>query len=724
MGGFGKGRDTTPPLILRNETGRLITPSEVAARIENFVDTPEGTLASVHGPAPLVPKIATYDQDTGGYTYSWPTLYGRMHGVFHAYFESTAQDVLIVHSGSNIAIFQGWKPSDPWYEIIGEASTNPQITVDLVDDPSPQFPTQFERTPKGVVIVPQNGRAYICNGEVTTPLGYDSAPATPLGYGPETVADASPNAKGYSIDRASAGYTLHKDWGYGRLGTIVVQPLGVGDGKSYLLEGMYQAAVQWVDMFGNLSPISQRSNGVHFHQQSVDTEGDTAGQVQKQVYWGNLARGREGTTGRLLLRTRDTKNSGTDDLFVVPGNVGAGSFGLYATIPDNSATSMPDNVPDAFLLARPLEAIPVPIFKLCRLAMGRLWIANTKDDPAKVIPSLPGRFGTFEDGTEIYPDPAGGEVTGLWNTGDGLLVFTASSTFLITQNSDGDGFKTSTVDRFFGCVAPSSFADLPDGSTVWLGREGFFQYKDGAVFLLSNEITHLVQKINPVRAKQACAVVDPVSKEYRCWVNVDNYSKIGNNMCFVYSPIQDGWRRRIHETVMSVCVTNDHRKMLVAAGKVADNSGTEDNGIWVLDHEVSSHEPAAPTATIETSWIEWAMSSNRKTAKTVYLCFRETANSSATIKVYRDWRMGSEAIYTDTANATLFSPEDIPPQWGTAKWGDGSEWVRRRPYWKRVDIDIPSCEVYKIVITTNSRCEFLGMMIDEEPKMGARFRMP
>ena len=147
--------------------------------------------------------------------------------------------------------------------------------------------------------------------------------------------------------------------------------------------------------------------------------------------------------------------------------------------------------------------------------------------------------------------------------------------------------------------------------------------------------------------------------------------------------------------------------------------------MWVLDHEVSTYIPKTVTATIETSWIRWGTSSNRKTAKTVYLNFRETENAAATIKVYRDWRMGSTPIYTDTVNATHYTPEDIPALWDTTLWDAAdAEWVRRRPYWKRVDIDIPSCEVYKIVITTNSKCEFLGLMIDEEPKAGSRARTP
>tara|TARA_R100000963_G_C4619381_1_gene87357 strand:- start:380 stop:943 length:564 start_codon:yes stop_codon:yes gene_type:complete len=149
-------------------------------------------------------------------------------------------------------------------------------------------------------------------------------------------------------------------------------------------------------------------------------------------------------------------------------------------------------------------------------------------------------------------------------------------------------------------------------------------------------------------------------------------------------------------------------------------------GVWVLDHETFTFQPVETDSLnsavtrkniIETCWIEWGSSLHRKTTKTIYLALRESVDASATIKVYRDWRQ-SASIYTDTSNATLISPEDKPPLWGTQKWDSEEYWTKRRPYWKRVDIEVPSCEVYKIVIETDKKLEFIGMTIDIEPKLG------
>ncbi len=706
-----RGRHTTDPLILRNESDLLVSAAEIAGSIENFVSTPEGALRSIEGPLPYVPRDSSD---------AFSSEYGKMHGVYHTTLRSGSIDLLLLHTGEYVYRHRGWLPGNPWEKIIGPADA--LITMDLVDTDSPQFPTQFESTPKGVVIVPQQGRAVFYNGEMACSLGYDSVPPAILGEGPQTTAPetaSTHNASGYAVSRSSKGFTINADFGYGRLGTVRNRP--VADIPGVLLSGSYQASYQWLDFFGNLSPLSSRSNEINFVSQECDSDDASPEQVRKQVLWTNITPGPEGTIGRVLSRTKDVRNAGTTDLFLVPGNVGYGTFGAFATLPDNTSTVWPDNVPDNWILARPHDVMPVPTFKLCRLAFGRLWIANTEGDPGVLIPSMIGRYGTFMAHSQIYPDPSGGEITGLWSTQGGLLVFTSSSTFLLVQSDDGKGFRVVTVNATVGCVAPSSLANMPNGEVVWLGREGFYIFNGQAVQLISGHIQRKTNKINWSRAKQACAAFDTHSKEYRCWVPLEGSRR--NDACFIFDG--SGWRRRLHETLQSVCVTKDHRRYMIGAGQApeapvplsTDGKVTNHQGVWVLDRSLGSFIPESPQATIETSWISWGQSQHRRSGKTVYLAFRESYLGSATIKVYRDWRK-TASVYTDTSNATLYTPEDVPPTWATTTFDSDSYWVKSRPYWKRVDISIPSCEVFKIVIQTNHPIEFIGMSIDVEPKAG------
>lgn len=703
------GRNTLEPLILRNESNLLISPAEIADKIENFVATREGTLRSVEGPAPLV-----YDP----LEKAFPTIYSnQMYGVYHTLLHGGATDILLVHSGDSIYRFQGWNTANPYMKIIGKE--NALVELDLETREVPQFPTQFETTPKGVVIVPQNeGRAVFYNGSVATPLGYDTVPPAALGHGPETEdpTDAAVvNGAGYAVSRMDGGYTLHSDFGYGRLGTIESRP--ESDIGARLLAGSYQCSYQWINYFGDLSPLAPRSNEIRFHEQGVgsDSSGtseDDPQRILKHVLWSNIATGPTGTLGRILCRTKDMINQGFSDLFIIPGNVGFGTFGAFATLPDNASVKWPDNCPDSWIVSKPHDVIPVPVFKLCRLALGRLWIANTLDDPGILIPSMPGRYGTFETGTEVFPDPSGGEITGLWPTPVGLMVFTASSTFLLMPSDDGLGFRVATLNPSIGCVAPSSMASLPGGAVIWLGREGFYLFDGEEISLISGQIRRETDRINPVRAKEAVAIFDPNTNEYRCWVTLDG-SRI-NNHTFVFDG--QNWRSRKKERLQAVCVTRDHRKYVIGTGRVLRPSGTV-NGVWVLDRSDPNYVVSPTQSVIETTWISWGTSKEKRSVKTVYLALRESYIGSVTVKVYRDWRKKADADYQDSTTGTMYLEEDMPPVWGSTEWGDFS-WGINRPFWKRVDVDIPSCEVYKIRIEASSACEFIGMTIDEEPKLG------
>lgn len=724
--GVDTGRYRTELLPLRVESGKLVTPASVAGRIENFETTPEGTLVSVRGPAPYVPD----------YGAGFPA-YGNMHGVFHALLIGGVRDVLLVQSGAEVWVQQGWNQATAvgsagsWDRLIGAPGTMAQVIQELPDHVGPQFPCQFESTGTGIVIVPQGGRAVFYDGIVALPLGYERAPDAPKPQGPESSGTTNPtvNDTGYEVRRivTAGGVPLPETFGYGRLGTVQSQ-MG-GSNESGVLRGRWQGALQWIDHFGNLSPLSQRSASLHVAQQAHAAAADVPETLTFEFAWENLENGPTGTVGKVLCRTKDLVNSGTSDLFEVPPNIGAGGLSSFATIPDNVSRVFPDNIPDVWLVTRPPEPIPVPQFKLCRLALGRLWIANTRDDPGLLIPSMPGRWGTFLKGTEMFPDPQGGEITGLWaissrgggalEGGGGLLACTASSTFVVVQTEAG--LVSVPLHPSVGCAAPSSFANMPDGSVVWLARDGFYRYDGQEIAFISEAVRPLVERLNPGRLLQACAAYDPRSREYRCWVPLDGSRE--NTLCLAWDG--EGWRRRTDVQARAVCVTRDHRQYMIVAGRSTNTLPATTDGVWVLDREVQSYTPQARESRLETGWIEGVRSMERKSPKTLYLWLRESDDGTATVELFRDWSMVA-AISTDTAQAELDKPESGPPMWGVTSYGGATppnQWMRRRPYWKRVHIDAPSAEVYKLVIRSANRIELLGVRFDEQPQ-GTSGRVP
>lgn len=704
-------------LPLRTESGQILSPAEVAAEIQNFEITSEGTLRTVRGPTPVYPDYGDEFSHT----------YGNLHGVFHALLKQGKRDVLLAHYGDKVYVYDGWdqsSPSKPWRILIGNTSGSPPgISADLSDDTSPQFPTQFELVSNGIVIMPQGTyRAYFYDGDVCVELGYPEAPSAPYAYGPDststTLADMSGDDNGgFDI----TGARMQTFFGRGRLGTVGTEYNEDGEPETVLRAGQYAYAYRWVDRWGNLSPLSARSNVVSWRKESaVDFSGTVSGTTTiadarlKQLALTNVEAGPDKTIGRDVYRTRDLISSGTAAMFKIVNSSGGAVSSNFATMPDNISTMFPDNNPDSWLVLPPVETDPMPAVRFGRMAFGRMWY-NPSDDPSSLIATLPGRWGTPEQFEVIYPDPSGGSLTGAWATQGGLLVFTQTSTYLVLPFDSGPGFRSSTLDASKGCVAPSSIANLPDGTVMWLGREGFYLYNGKEIMLASEGIRLMTERINQGRALQACAVVDPTTREYRCWVAIDGSTE--NNFCFIWDGI--GWRRRDGENLSSVCVTRDYRSLVIGGGKV---NGT--NGVFVLDRDSEAFNTPVRTSVVESTWLEWPRSKDRKSPLILYLFLREASSSTLQVEVFRDWRK-TNPVYT-TTETSLISPEDSPPLWGSTAWDQTTipnQWVKRRPYWSRVDIYVPSCETYKVRISTTNRVEFIALSVDEIPRT-QRSRVP
>lgn len=631
------------------------------------------------------------------------------------------------------------------------------VWTEYIDGP------QAPRFPDGTQMHAVFGRCRV--GTIETQSGVD-APSwlspNPLGY----QEDGTPyNLSDATIDAAKR-----------QAKTSSAAALAAGISPGQLLESAYEGATQWIDRYGNLSPISQRTETLIFEQQTTAIPRDSvvhaydgsspdlvnmAGnpgtsndfyknivddvfdensvcppdKMQKQFLWrsidqhevtnGAVPTATSSTVGRLLLRTRDLLNSGTTSLFIVPPNAQGGVFN-FATIPDNIATIYPDNTPDSWLTVSPVEVDPMGSFNLCRMALGRMWYANADFDPGILRWSLPGRFATLGKDEFVYPDPLGGAVTGLWAVPAGLLIFTESSTFLATDTSAATGLSYQTLSTTAGCVAPSSIATIPTGVTIWLGHDGFYAYGGGEITYFSEPIRKELSLINKARQVQSVAAEDPRTGEYRCWTPMT--SSLVNDVCWVYDyrGKATGWRRRTDVSAQAVAVTRDHRSFMIVGGTQAPVPPTTASPFtsYVLDH---SHSDPASVGITEANWAfetTWLLNENsfeKQTAVTVYFWMRETTSTTFTVEVYRDWRK----LSLETHQVSTSSVSDPPPFWGAARLNEaGTTYRMRRPYWSRAEIYVPSCEVFKIRAFTDAAVpvEFVGLSFDfiPHPSGGAR----
>ena len=761
------------PHHLRIASGKMFIPDDVASHIENMYLTTEGTLRSVVGPVPYVPDTpaAGGGAPPSGGTPStqFGLTYGNvMKGITHALINGGHKEILLLHTLDQIWTFRGWQHkgvgTTAWYPLMAPPGTSPVpgTTAAMPNDQRPRYPTQFVTTPTGVVIIPQDSRAHFYDGEIALPLGYGMTPGPPVGIGPDSQQLSTAWSYGWRYADAPEGWVnntayahdgligfdteMSPTFKYGRIGTTiqsgtstewskVLDPdAGSGtldifkdSGAGWLEPGSWRCCVQFVDRWGNLSPLSGPSNDVRLERQAslwIESDGGAPPtysvgptlleRVRKQLGWTGVPLGPTGTLGRILYRTKDTINSGTAKFFELPLN-STTSADVFATLPDNVTTFYPDNIPDFWLSQNPLRPIPVRNFKVGALAFGRLWTGNFEGAPGLIYPSMIGRWGTFLEDEGIYPDPSGGAITGFLTVPNGLLAYTEVSTYRIEPYYDGEGFRSMSLSQTVGCDAPSSAQNLPDGRSIWKARDGFYTYDGTTIKYISEELEEFWKSHNQARACQATSAVDGRAQIYRCWVSVNGERE--NSRCYEYDGM--GWRIRTDVSVAAACTTQDHRGYTLAAGK----HGTT-HGVWLLDHEVKSYDPAVTQnreAIIKTAWMSAVASQKRRTMYQLRLWLVEHSSSDITVEIQRDWRETITETHTVPQNPT----DDPPPFWNTAVLdATDTTWLRRRPYWRRVQIYVPSAEVFRMIIRGTGRWEFIGFEAEEVQHQTGGSRMP
>lgn len=734
------------------------TPSD----IHNFVLAADGSLRTVVGPAPYHPR--QYEGASG------TVSFGNPQGLFHERFGTTGRDILLAHfedSGSSgVYVHVGGSaktaaavPTPGWRIILGNGASaalqqtfNPGTAVFSrleESDERPGFLTQFVSLPnETVLIIPQGERAYQFDGNLLFPLGYDRAPGPPapegprddVGYETSDEEDESANPKdlvdseGYAHTTEDAPSAL----GTFRLGDINPTALDVGASeegkkKSNALGGIrnpgeWRAATQWINYYGDLSPVSSLSAPVRVSKKDNLTkerkkdEDESVERLKVQVAWSSVDVGPFGTLGRQLYRTKNLKDTTDPGLFRLNSYVGTGELQL-TTLPDNQSTWWADNVPDSWLLSSSEDLVPVPIFRLAAMAFGRLWIANTSESPGMLRPSLPGRYGTFPANQEVYPDPNGSEITALHSVPGALLVFTATSTFLIRQNDAGNGFITQTLSTHQGCVAPNSVKTLPTGETIWLGRDSFYSIAQGKVVPIGLARKRTVfDRINPAWSVRAVAETSMKTQEYRCFVPVDGSRT--NNLCVVID--RKGLRTRDDVHPAAVTVTNDERGYMLALG-TALVQGVRTQGLWLMDHEAPSSGVDPVSARFETGWVNSSTTAMAKSPKDFYARMRETGEGTLSLELmanYREYPVKQTTVLDRDAN----DHKELSYVWGqVALDSDIDVGLNRfrqrttlpahfsvgRSFEQKASLHSPASESYKLRITGTGDWMIIDAAVDD-----------
>lgn len=666
------------------------TPSELATKIINFEATVEATLATVRGPTIYEPARGPSDPST---------VFGEMHGIFHANLMGGTSDTLLVRSGTKLYRHAGWDRN--WEEIYSG----------LTSDFRPNYPDQFLVLNDKIIWT--NGIDYplIIDGHGSVhPLGFSQTPSAPSIYGPQTLPSKSsfyPNAGGYS-------------W-RGDIGTPGDVLSGV---QGAVLDGSWFYYVQYEDLYGNLSAPSPPSNQAVIRTQQANpfvpaNTGDIADSgtltgaeiddLTRQFFVRLTATGPDHTVAVNVYRTPDTLRGSTAPR-------------LLARFSGRESMVFGDRRGDSNLGPEMEPTVAMPVFRTMCAHQGCLIIANTPGDPGIVRRSSPGFPGTLPKDEYVYPDTGGAEVTAVASHAGFLLAFTETAVYDISD------FATPTpLSQGIGCVAPRSIKALPDGRLVWLARDGFYAMDIGRrITRVSNPIhATLRSDMNASRFRKAVAALDPRSLEYRCALSPAGETR--NNRVMVF----DGgnWRQiELEMSISDICQTDDYRQYLLFVGQystVVGGQPTIKKNVFVMDRETTAFEPPARTALYRSGWIYAdATGMTPVHVRSLYLGMIDAYDGTFVVRFFRNgsWKPVVEltdvlaigvddgsAVVTDIAGAAIV---------GTARAHDP------RLFWRMLPVGLENAYgwAFEIEINYPTRLELAAFAFDQSAASSGNLR--
>jgi hypothetical protein len=651
--------------------------------------TPEDTLASVQGPAPY--QSAPYKSEI---PLSGKIVETTPHSVFHTRLMAGAAPMLLARFGRVLWRHMGGGSSNilsNWVSLV----------TDLNDDDRTRFPDQYLVMNDKIIFTNGVDQAkVISHDNMVVPLGFSATPGAPTALSPaqpifSEVPRHLPNTLGYS-------------WP-GKIGT----PGDALDGRTgSVLSGEWYYYVQYEDVNGNLSAFSLPSNAAQISTMQSDpfnpnTSGKEAGteidDLTRSFLVQVAADAPEHTVAIHLYRTPDTKH-----VSIIPQ--------LLQRVPGASGFVYGDYNSDASL-GKPWEqTVPVPSFKLMCTHQGRLVIANTGAEPGIVRRSEPGFAGTFPEFEFVFPDSGGAEVTGLVSHGGMLMAFTESSVYSLQEFS-----APLPIAKGVGCVAPSTIQAMPDGTLIWLGRDGFYALSGGTITAISRPIQREMRHfINRAKMRKASASVDAISGEYRCALAPagSNY----NELMLIF----DGqyWRRQeLKYHIADICQTDDWRQYNLFAGKEMlpederEEAGTVplSSNVYVLGRERPDYTIPDRKVQYRSAWIRGDDTAlTPLNIRSLYLGMVDAWDGDATIRFYRN---GSWDPVTEITNLRLLGVDDesnvVRDIAGSAVLGQAKVHYPRL-YWRQVPVDLRNVNTwaFEIEVETPNRLHLASFAFD------------
>ena len=582
------------------------------------------------------------------------------------------------------------------------------------------------------------GGAYVWDGTRIREFGFHQQPSNPYVIGP------APNKDGKNSGGFSDG---------GRIGTLNYN-LSALDAEAEAVvttggieAGLWYYAVVFENEDGAYSVTSDKSSRVtnQFHVVSTDSDAAKNGiQFLKRRFWVcDLPKGPTGTVARVLVRTMNLSS-------LPPGETGHLRF--LHRVPNNSAHEYMDDIPDSELGSEWDHRRKVPAgFFFMKFFSGSMFLMRTEQYSSRIwwseqgvtTGSIPESF-LHSHWRDVFPEtgPIAGAFPASVNGSQALLVFKDSATHYVAGSyaqPGTEGWTFGTISSIAGCAGPSLCQSSPDGQVIWYGNGTFWMLdtsEGGGVIDVGSTIRTRLSKINSEYEQFGVSWVNKTNKEMVFVLPYKDSTK--PDLQFVWDYINKGWRLRQDLKINAVEQFND---LTILAGSWEGRVGSRGelgpvtdvnqptNTLWVYQRGSPNYSPGSELiSTYRSGWSNFAefgpqFHASQRAADSVFT-LEERSARIATVKTFADWDYDNpiaddlelSLVHPENDNISVYSGTDTTLEAETentefANYGDTNSLYRtNRAYTHRLPIDVPSCTVFSISLSSSCITEPMAMI--------------
>ena len=194
-------------------------------------------------------------------------------------------------------------------------------------------------------------------------------------------------------------------------------------------------------------------------------------------------------------------------------------------------------------------------------------------------------------------------ITGMYPTGDSLVVFKHRAIYLIKGNPV-NGFFAQTLTTDIGCISNQTIREVPGVGLVFMASDGIYVLEgtyhttqSTKFFKLSQGLRDLFDRVNVEFAQNFRSIVYHTDREY--WVSVAMDSNTVPDMVFKFSYEIGAWSVYTSSALSGIIEVQDHRGYMIFAGPNASSS-TASRGLYLYGGTNSLGKLGTVSPTYET----------------------------------------------------------------------------------------------------------------------------